>query len=283
MIIFHHNDLDGRCAAAIVNYHHTVIKRGNTDRIKFVEMDYHKPCPLEMIQKQDMVVIVDFSFKPDVFQQIRDRLEHPIKQIIWCDHHKTCQAYPYSKDPILGQRDFTEKGLSGCELTWQYFIGKDMPLAVSLVGDYDSWRLQQGARTFKFYEAMKLHDTNPAKPFWFAMFDKYNGNLVENICQEGGLVIRYRDAYCDDIRKAYSYETMLEGHKALVMNVCRFGSSAFGDAFDQYPICISYIHDGKKFIVSLYSKTVDVGAIAQKFGGGGHAGAAGFTCMELPF
>jgi nanoRNase/pAp phosphatase (c-di-AMP/oligoRNAs hydrolase) len=50
-----------------------------------------------------------------------------------------------------------------------------------------------------------------------------------------------------------------------------------------YPVCIAYVHDGEKFTVSLYSTTVDVSKIAKKFGGGGHKGAAGFTCDKLPF
>ena len=40
-----------------------------------------------------------------------------------------------------------------------------------------------------------------------------------------------------------------------------------------------------KWNVSLYStkEHVDCGAVAKSFGGGGHKGAAGFQCEELPF
>ena len=51
----------------------------------------------------------------------------------------------------------------------------------------------------------------------------------------------------------------------------------------RYPVCIAYIHDGEKFTVSLYSESVDVSVIAKAHGGGGHKGAAGFICAELPF
>ena len=33
----------------------------------------------------------------------------------------------------------------------------------------------------------------------------------------------------------------------------------------------------------IYSKTHDVSDICKKYGGGGHAKAAGFTCEALPF
>jgi nanoRNase/pAp phosphatase (c-di-AMP/oligoRNAs hydrolase) len=36
-------------------------------------------------------------------------------------------------------------------------------------------------------------------------------------------------------------------------------------------------------VVSLYSEKVDVSIIAKNHGGGGHAGAAGFICRDLPF
>jgi nanoRNase/pAp phosphatase (c-di-AMP/oligoRNAs hydrolase) len=62
-----------------------------------------------------------------------------------------------------------------------------------------------------------------------------------------------------------------------------FGSQGFVERFDEYPICIAYIHDGEKFTVSLYSKDVHVDKIAQRYGGGGHKGAAGFKCEVLPF
>ena len=41
--------------------------------------------------------------------------------------------------------------------------------------------------------------------------------------------------------------------------------------------------DGDKWTVSLYSTSVDVSEIAKKYGGGGHKGASGFHCKELPF
>lgn len=40
---------------------------------------------------------------------------------------------------------------------------------------------------------------------------------------------------------------------------------------------------GDLFKVSMYSEFVDVSEIAVKYGGGGHKGASGFQCTELPF
>ena len=44
-----------------------------------------------------------------------------------------------------------------------------------------------------------------------------------------------------------------------------------------------FAFNGEKWTVSMYSTTHDISDICKKYGGGGHAKAAGFTCVELPF
>ena len=83
MICFHHNDADGRCSAAIVKrWHKTLVTR---KRLVFVEMDYARRVPLEDIKRDDIVVIVDFSFKPD---DMKAALAATDLGAIWCDHHQ---------------------------------------------------------------------------------------------------------------------------------------------------------------------------------------------------
>ncbi len=60
-----------------------------------------------------------------------------------------------------------------------------------------------------------------------------------------------------------------------------------GDGYiEPYDLMITFVRrKDKLWNVSLYSTKpdVDCGAIAKSFGGGGHKGAAGFQCDELPF
>jgi uncharacterized protein len=274
MIVLHHNDADGRCAAAIVRKWAKEQKRQES-RIIFCEMDYKMNCPLDDIQKDDTVVIVDFSFKPDIMKQIQDKTSIGV---IWCDHHATAKDYGYE---VAGERDFTDKGLSGCELTWKFFFpDKTLPEAVFLIGDYDSWRLKTAPKCYQFYEGLKLEDQSPESPLWQ---ESLVGINVHRILQNGKVVMTYRDNYCSEMRKAFGFETEIGGVKAFATNIYRFGSPGFGEDFNKYPICIAYAHDGKKFTVNLYSETVDVSVIAKQFGGGGHKGASGFICETLPF
>ncbi len=272
MLICHHNDLDGRCAAHIMSL-------WSDEPVRFLSIDYKDsfdPCTLQLKEK---IAIVDFSFKPEIMNIIAGRAE----RIIWCDHHKTAKDYNCSYTD--GFCDFSDKGLSGCECTWKFcFPDRLFPRAVELVGDYDSWRLNEQPECFEFYEGMKLENTHPHSSVWSLLFDHSTGK-VWDVIHNGRIAIKYRDNYCQEILNAFGYEASFEGMKIFCLNTARFGSKAFGVKMQEHPICAMYFHDGFKFTVSLYSDKVDidVGDICKKYGGGGHKGAAGFVTDILPF
>ena len=264
MIIFHHNDADGRCAAAIA-------LREYPDA-SCVELDYKDRVPVELIDGG--CIIVDFSFKPPDMEEAFKR-----GTVIWIDHHASAKAYAYLAT-VGGLRDFRDKGFSGCELAWKYFNpGESIPYFVTLLGDYDSWRLKE-KDSLAFYEGLKLEDQNPVSGIWASLFDDPGHLELRAIISQGKAAIRYRDRYCAEMRKAFGYETEFDGYRAYALNVQRFGSLAFDS---DHPLYIAYVHDGTKYTVSLYSTTIDVSVIATKYGGGGHRGAAGFVCKELPW
>jgi oligoribonuclease NrnB/cAMP/cGMP phosphodiesterase (DHH superfamily) len=274
MICIHHNDLDGRCSAAIVKYF------CGHDNVFFIESDYNGDLTRYLIylRPNTTVFIVDFSLKPEVMQILLDQNIKPV----WIDHHATAKDYPYQFLP--GHRNFEDKAQSGCELTWEYFTQEDKrktPLVVRLIGDYDKWALKMQPQCFEFYEGLKLENKSPESDLWPKLFN--DDNKCYKIIEAGKAAIKYRDNYCSDICKGYGYEVEFEGYKAYAVNMYRFGSKQFGERFNQYPLCIAYIHDGSKYVVSLYSTIIDVGTICRKYGGGGHRGAAGFDCLTLPF
>lgn len=274
MICIHHNDLDGKCSAAIVN-----LKFSNSHKIVFIETDYARKIDFKtIIEPEEKVVIVDFSLKPDVM----DDLLLITKNVIWIDHHITARDYPYQY--LDGLRNFEDKAMSGCELTWYYFFPcGQIPRSVQLIGDYDKWALKFKPECFQFYEGMKLIENDPTSFTWNELLDCGYYKKVVEIIESGKAAIKYRDNYCKGLCSNYGYETEIDGNKAYACNQFMFGSGGFVDKFLEYPICLAYIHDGKKFTVSLYSQIVDVSIIAKNHGGGGHKGAAGFVCECLPF
>jgi len=273
MKIYHHNDADGRCSAAIVEL---FFGSNPSDPREYVEVDYKDEINVEAIGKDELVYIVDFSFKPHVMEEVLKRTSY----VVWIDHHKTAFEYQYS-ETLPGIRDSRD---AACELTWKFlFPDEKLPRAVELIGDYDKWALKFKPECFQFYEGLKLEDTSPESTLWPWLFK--NPDRVDEISKYGKHCIIYRDNYCGDMRSSNGYSVNFEGHYCYALNVYGFGSKAFGAVMARSDIeaCIAYIYDGEQYTVSMYSTKIDVSEICKKHGGGGHKGAAGFTCKELPF
>jgi oligoribonuclease NrnB/cAMP/cGMP phosphodiesterase (DHH superfamily) len=263
---YYHNDLDGRCAAAIVYKEHYWCE--------MIEVDYKDEIDVEAI-RNERVYIVDFSFKPETMEGVLKKT----KDIVWIDHHKTAFEYDYGIE-LKGVRN---DGYAGCELTWMYlYPDEEMPRAVELIGDRDKWAWKYGDETRHFNMGMSFYDCDPKnKKLWIAVLDR-RGNL-EDIKAKGKICLQYRDRFCADYRKSYGWETIFENRNCYALGIYMFGSEVFGEKMKEYDICLSYEYLGDKWIVGLYSENVDVSVIAKKYGGGGHRGAAGFTADKLPF
>jgi len=280
MICFHHNDADGRCAAAVVHMAmHLPPPMEGEPNIRFVEMDYNMSVDVDSIKEQETVIIVDFSFKPDVMKKVLARTSN----VIWIDHHKTAKDYDYGV--ILdGRRDFEEPGHSGAYLAWEHFFN-DMPVpyAVALVSDYDTWQHKMnGDKEFNLGLACRPGLADPDSHAWAELFR--NEKFVNELICDGAMAMRYRDQKCEDYCSSFGYETEIGGHKAYAVNLYTFGSQTFGDRMKEYPICAGFVFDGNQWTVSLYSDLgVDTSVISKGYGGGGHSGASGFQCDELPF
>jgi oligoribonuclease NrnB/cAMP/cGMP phosphodiesterase (DHH superfamily) len=223
-----------------------------------------------------MVYIVDFSFVPEVMKRVLQRT----KNVIWCDHHSTAKAYDYGV-VLPGLRDFMEPSrFSGAALTWKWLtVGEEMPSAVQLVSDYDTWRHAMPS-SVKFMEGLKMRPHGPEDEIWQELFepDPVTEYTLDEIIAKGATVIEYRDIYCAEMRKAFGYECEFEGHRCYALNCYRFGSLMFGELIQKYAMCIAFAYDGEKTTVSVYStrQEIHAGEICRKFGGGGHKGAAGF-------
>lgn len=305
MIVLHHNDLDGRCAAAIVSGWAGIKPVYKTNPFMAVEMDYAKSVPFDLIGNGEQVWIVDFSLSLSDM----DKLRTITKDIVWIDHHKTAIAkyvdYPHK---IIGIRRDEE---AGCVLTWKYVHwysargskapdfnqpcgpGLEVPRAVAMIGDYDTWAHKIKDST-AFYEGMKLQDTSPETGVWFDLMTEVavhpdgsdaSVDRCGPIIKEGMVALRYRDSYCKDMCDCYGFESELDGVKCWVTNIYRFGSLGFGERRLKYPLLVACVFDGNRWTISLYTedKTLDVSEIAKRYGGGGHRGASGFVCDVFPF
>ncbi len=287
MKCFYHNDMDGKCAGFWV--HLSAGINDGYDTHDFIAIDYKDKFPMETIRPNEQVYIVDFSISPDEMRELLGIT----KKVTWIDHHKTAiEKYKDFEHPIRGVRI---DGIAGCVLTYVYIhhmtsrgcgdikpfdkvMLKDVPLFTMLVGDRDVWSWHYGEQTKYFYAGLQLYDTSPSSDVWCEVLLEGTKKFEE----QGKIVEQFKKIQREYLTKTYSFEIELEGYKGIACN-SKDSSELFGELIEQYDFVSPFIFDGGQYIVSLYSNKIDVSEIAKKYGGGGHKGASGFQCKELPY
>lgn len=298
-VFYHSADLDGMCSGAIV-------KHVFTD-CELYGINYGQDFPWDKIQQDDTVFMVDFGLQP--FDGMV-RLNGMCK-LHWIDHHKTALDDAYKAGFLASGGQLLVDGRSGCELTWEYVSNMrdpgnpslpPEPLAVHLLGRYDVWD-HSDPRALQFQYGMRqFKDTYPEnQELWQRAF--YSEGFTDMVVKDGRLLLEYEDSQNAKFCKAYAFETELcLGHKdcptewpthmfpAVCVNRGFTNSKVFDSVYDptKHLLMITFCRlklPARKWTVSLYSTRddVDCGAIAREFGGGGHRGAAGFQCENLPF
>lgn len=279
MKVFYHNDLDGRCAA------YQVMKRFEEEEPEFFEMDYNRKFPMDIIRKDEPVVIVDFSISPEEMKTLLTKTG----DVTWIDHHKTAiekyLPFPEMETSLKGIRDTS---YSGAFLAWLHYCGrpippdyKEVPEYIRLVNDHDTWKFEYGNRTRYFQLFM---DTYYSEEWWqgFALCETESG--LEKIIEHGKEIFNYQKLKNRKEAEQLSFLVLFEGHRFLAINKPG-NSSILEDLFDPEKhdafMCITMQPD-KRFKVSLYtSKNIDLAAIALRYGGGGHKQACGFYTDDI--
>jgi oligoribonuclease NrnB/cAMP/cGMP phosphodiesterase (DHH superfamily) len=270
--------MDGKCAAAIVFRSQVWMYQDGVTALtpEMIDIDYKDIVDLKTILPNEEIWIVDFSFKPEVMEELLKITQN----ITWIDHHKTAMEYKYSKE-LKGIRD---NNFSGCELTWNYLHPTiPMPKIVKMLGRYDVWDFSKyGEDLNRLQAGIRLFDHNPENLNWTEWFKNY-ADLSKEL--EGGyFALRYRNNQYASLIKAWSFWATFEGYKAICCNAGSVSSQLFDSIKEDYDLMIPFIFDGIQWKISLYTKKdIDCSEIAKKYGGGGHKQAAGFQCKELPF
>lgn len=291
--IFHHNDLDGYAAAAAVFYERY---EGVYDPIiQFIELSHESTDKekIETVEEGDIVWLVDYSFSESTLPNLKYILKKANK-VYWIDHHNTSIKLVKMYPELVQIDGLVLEGISGAALTYMYINGikpenyeDEVPYFLKIISDYDCWQKKYSQSDF-FALGMKVTDMrNISSTTYSSLFkDKSmsKSTTVDTIVERGLTIRKYLNEEYKFIREHYGYEAIIEDYKCFCVN--NEGNSwVFGDLISQYPICILFSFNGESYMVSLYSDDpdVDCSKIAEKFGGGGHRGAAGFTCTALPF
>jgi len=285
MIVFHHNDPDGRCAAAIVRIHYGLYPNRITDgtgKMDFVELNYHTHEFREVLP-DELVFIVDYSFPPEIMNKILS----VTKNVTLIDHHASTpekmEGYK-GKYKAVVNCDGPE---AGCSLTWKHIYGgAKMPKALQLIRDYDTWTHAMSPASTYFTTGLNLFDCHPDSTVWDDLlgFEEDPDYTVDDIVQIGRNCVEFRDSLAKTACDEFGFEAVWEDCKCFVLYCSTMRSSlCFKERIDQYDICIMVVPHGNGVTIRLYSnEVVDVSELAKKFGGGGHKGAGGYVCKEIP-
>jgi len=253
-------------------------------------VDYGRPADwLEGEGADNLAVIVDFTPEGDdpagVLAEMRNAYG---AGLVWIDHHEAAIGRAGAANHEI--RGVRRAGAAACRLAWKYFFpGEPEPRAVELLGRYDVFDRSDTDEWWKvvlpFNFGLRLHATDPAhtEGVWRPLLDKVDvDRLHYDVIRSGEVHLlvlkRQNEAFCGMV----AFDCVFQGMLCCAVNAR--GNSLVLDAYarPEHKMRILWAFNGRAWKVSLYENGhVDVhcGELAARFGGGGHAGAAGF---ELP-
>lgn len=221
------------------------------------------------------VVIVDFSYKRDVLKSIINAAN----SVTILDHHKT------AAEDLAGLESDAcvvfDMNRSGAMIAWNHFFPfREAPQLVKYVQDRDLWRFElESSREVSaciFSYEYTLENWNQ-----LATSCEHPNTLAWGVIQPGAAILRKHDKDLAELLKSCTRTMVIGGQGVPTANLpygmasdagnilakespCGFGATYFDSA------------NGRKFSLRSVGD-VDVAKIAERYGGGGHKNASGFT------
>ena len=273
---YHSSDLDGKASGAIVKMRHP--------SCELVGINYGDPFPWDSIAPGEEVFMVDFCLQP--FEDMVRLNSHA--KLYWFDHHKTAIEEMLAVQFKASGESHLAIDKAGCELTWEYcFRGKPLPRAVYYLGRYDIWQHEHVPGALEFQYGMRFEkDTRPTnQKFWMDICT--HQLLVDKCVKLGGILLEYEKRQNEKYAKSCAFDVVLDGLRCIAINKGLTGSLLFQSVYNPeiHDAMLSFVRRNGKWNIAMYAvkPDVDVSAICKARGGGGHKGAAGFSCETLPF
>lgn len=245
------------------------------------------PCVLSELDGA-FVAIVDFSFSS------KDTLgicEHA-KAVRWIDHHKTAadtvEELKQRGNPNL---EITfDLARSGAGLAFELFqthLPRGFGRLTAYTEDYDLWRKELPdcdevhlASRFEFLD-LDLNDGASVKTI--------TGTSVDALRNTGRLLALARNKRVqNNARRAYFFGGTVQGKPVRIAAVnCSEDPNELSDYISETNdvdlVAVFHQRADRRWKFSVRSRNgFDVTQVAKIFGGGGHAGAAGFEVRDLP-
>lgn len=291
-IVYHKSDLDGVVSAAIA----TMYEHSKNKDVVYIPYSYEDDVKkvTSKVRDLDAVYVLDVSFGADSKTVFKKWLDEG-KSLMWIDHHKG--IIEDSKTWGFVVPGLRRVGVGACALASDLLMGK-VPAIVRCLSDYDVWNKESGlgwdtvvAVQYALRSKIKLNVLIALS----YLYDHFKENMKDNeidlifydLAKEGRAIINYMAGKNEQEVSACSFEAYVDEVKVVAMNTTEFSSKVFDSLTRDWldgrkikalmPFCIM---PGGKVRFSLYEcveDSVDCCEVSKRFGGGGHAGAAGFV------
>lgn len=269
LCIYHGNCADGFTSA-------WVVRKALGEDVDFHAGVYQNAPP--EVEGRD-VVMVDFSYKRAVLEQIRERAA----SVLILDHHQTAEADLKDLPGVVSVFDMNR---SGARITWDHYFPKDEPPALLLhVEDRDLWR-------FALRKTREIQASVFAYPYEFKVWDFLMGADLDQLAVEGEAIER---KHFKDIRELTGVVTRpmklrapwLDGPAPadlgfVVVPIANLPYTLTSDAGHllakdkPFAGCYWDTPQGRVFSLRSTDDGADVAEVAKQYGGGGHKHASGF-------
>ena len=281
-LIYYHNDLDGKCSAAIAV---KMLNRFNEIELFPVEQEQEIIVPEEDFH---FVYVLDFYFNEAKINEFISKCGK--NNFVCIDHHQTAKNEIGYLD-IKGVIDPKAKG--ACLLTWDYFHPEvQPPIPVEWIADRDTWVFDYGNDTRNFCEYMFYVNTHPLASKWEYLLSitSITNSYLREILKKGSIIRKAKMINLESVLNN-CYEGQILEHKCLFINYNDRNSNS--DLLNLmlkkgYDLAIAWFvkkRDGElKYFFSIRStEKVNSRKIAEYFpDGGGHDMAAGFSLQKWP-
>lgn len=289
---------------------------GNETEVTIVDFSLNNRQMAELLNKDPKSIIwldhhrTAFNIYEDYKQLEKfDELEKKLDKVI-IENISGCEiAYLYTNGYELSydkeSKEYTvynpKKNEKNVYIDPSVLALENVPSGVVIIGDRDCWR-NRIVCSDTFALALRSHwdicTLNPMEKaginFWDKIYHLTSDSLMK-YHDEGTAIQQYLKVSNLQIVDKYAEQVEFKKFpelKAVAVNTTTHSSMVFNSVFKEYEVGIIFTYSLKRdcMTFSIYrlglnpEKTIDCGAIARSFGGGGHPGAAGFsTSGTLPF
>jgi oligoribonuclease NrnB/cAMP/cGMP phosphodiesterase (DHH superfamily) len=263
LCIYHHNCLDGFAAA-------WAVRHALGENVEFHKGIHQQPPP--EVKGRD-VILVDFSYKRDMLE---DMLQ-TAASITILDHHITAEqdlSSLFGSGRIKGVFDMHK---SGAMLAWLWFNPDSQPPElIEYIQDRDLW-------LFRLSGSREITAALSSYAYDFAIWDRLMASTKDDLDalkRDGAAIERRLQKDIKELVAAGIRRMNIGGYDVPVLNAPAAYVSDAGhilSAGEAFAACYWDHPGGRSFSLRASDTGVDVAQIAKKYGGGGHAKAAGFT------